>query len=65
MIHTPTPDWRDGMQIHPAAELFPMMADAELDHPARNGRMRQRPWRLVASTRRVLGIPRAITGAPK
>ena len=43
MIHTPTPDWCDGMQMHPAAELVPMMADTELDHPARNGRMRQRP----------------------
>jgi hypothetical protein len=31
-----TPDWRDGIQIHPAADLFPMMSDPELEHLAKD-----------------------------
>jgi len=34
VIHTSTPNWRDGIQIHPAADLFPMMSDPELNHLA-------------------------------
>ena len=34
MIHTSTPNWRDDIQIHPAADLFPMMSDPELNHLA-------------------------------
>jgi len=36
MDDTPRPDWRDGIQIHPAADLFPMMPDPELDRLARD-----------------------------
>ena len=36
MIDPPTPAWRDGIQIHPAAELFPMMSDPELDRLAKD-----------------------------
>ena len=36
MIHPPTPDWRDAIQIHPAADLFSMMSDPELEHLAKD-----------------------------
>ena len=36
VLHPPTPDWRDAIQIHPAAELFSMMSDPELEHLAKD-----------------------------
>jgi hypothetical protein len=36
VLHPPTSDWRDAIQIHPAADLFPMMSDPELDHLAKD-----------------------------
>src|SRR5437868_6910048 len=32
----PKRSWRDGLQVHPAADMFPMMSDAELDELSSN-----------------------------
>ncbi len=41
-------DWRDGIRVHPAADLFPMISDAELDELAsdiaQNGLHQQIVW---------------------
>jgi hypothetical protein len=46
--------WRGMVNVHPAADLFPMMSDGELDELAKNtldnltGLVRDERWRILA-----------------
>src|SRR5689334_9582180 len=57
--------WRDGIKIHPAADLFPMMGEAELDELsadiAKNGLQKPVEWfrdQLIDGRNRVAAIAR-------
>ena len=58
-------NWRDGIKVHPAADLFPMMSDAELDELAadiaKNGVQQPIVWyhgQLIDGRNRVAAVSR-------
>jgi hypothetical protein len=54
-VTIPANSWRDRVKVHPAADLFPMMADDELDELAKDIKKHGRHQQLVFWTPERLG----------